>query len=257
MPKIKILNFYPVFYVAGFIIVLTEFILHIHGKSICTTQGCRIVESFVKGGDLILLISGLALFITLIFVSLYKFPSKIQPLIEYFHSGILILALSVEGYLLGFQSFVVREFCIFCITVFGIILLSCLFRLIRKRFEIIYAFSCFISIFLITYFVNPEIGQIPSSQYVLIYSKECQHCEEVIQFCKTHSISVQAIEAKEITGALRTLKIQHVPVLFCDEGATKKFIIGQDNIKEYLLSNISQKDIQEGFCPIFEKEKCQ
>ncbi|WP_353684318.1 hypothetical protein V4D30_00615 [Thermodesulfovibrio sp. 3907-1M] len=246
-----------VFYLIGFVVVLAETIFHIYGKSLCLAEGCRIVESFVKGGDLILLIAGLVLFGVLIFLSSYKFPEKIKPLIEYIHSGILIAALSVEGYLLGFQLFIIKELCIFCLTVFGILFISICLRLFKKRLEMVYAFAGFVCLILITYFVNPEINLIPSSRYVLVYSRGCPHCEEVIQFCKTHSISVQTIEAKEISGILRTLKIEHVPVLFCDEGTTKKFIVGQAEIKEYLLSQAPQTTTQEGVCPIFEKEKCQ
>jgi glutaredoxin len=103
-----------------------------------------------------------------------------------------------------------------------------------------YAFIGFVSVFLTVYLVNPGINLIPSSQYVLVYSQGCPHCEEVIQFCKTHSISVKTQDAKEVAGILKTLKIEHVPVLFCDEGATKKFIIGQNNVKDYLLSKMTQ-----------------
>ncbi|MGB9892759.1 hypothetical protein [Thermodesulfovibrio yellowstonii] len=247
-----------VFYLAGFLVVLAETIFHIYGKSLCTTEGCRIVESFVKGGDLGLLIAGLLSFGVLIFISFYKFPQKIKTLIEYIHSGILIAALSVEGYLLGFQLFIVKELCIFCLTVFGILFISSVIRLFEKRLEMAYAFAGFICIFLITYFVNPGINPIPSSSgYVLVYSKGCPHCEEVIQFCKTHYPSVQTIEAKEVVGTLRALKIDHVPVLFCDEGTTKRLIVGQNSIKEYLLSKAPETSTQEGVCPIFEIGKCQ
>jgi len=252
---VKHLN--SLFYLAGFLLVLTEAIFHISGKSLCTTQGCRIVESFVKGGDLVLLIAGLILFGSAFFLSIYKFPQKIKPIVEYVHSGILIIGLSVEGYLLGFQTFIIKEFCLFCLTVFGILFISSLLRLFEKQFEMSFAFAGFVSVFLMTYFVNPAIAQIPSHQYVLIYSKDCSHCEEVIQFCKAHSISIQAVQVSSLAGTLRSLKIEHVPVLFCDEGATKKFILGQDNIKEYLLSKAPQTNTQEGLCPIFEKEKCQ
>lgn len=76
-----------------------------------------------------------------------------------------------------------------------------------------------------TYIINPEINQIPSNQYVLVYSKGCPHCEEVIQFCKSHSISIQTVEAKKLAGILKSLKIEHVPILVCDEGETKNLLL--------------------------------
>lgn len=257
MSKIKKIKISSLFYLSGFLFILAETILHIYGKSVCSTEGCKVVESFVKGGNLVLLIAGLILFGTLFFISFHKFSESLISFVEKVHSSILIIALSIEGYLLGFQTFIIKEFCVFCFTVFGILFLSSLFRIFERRLEIILAFTGFISVFFMTYVINPEINQIPSNQYVLVYSKGCPHCEEVIQFCKSHSISIQTVEAKKLAGILKSLKIEHVPILVCDEGETKKFIIGQDNIKEYLLTKASTTNTEQGVCPIFEKEKCQ
>ncbi|MCS7214840.1 MAG: hypothetical protein RMI30_00745 [Thermodesulfovibrio sp.] len=254
LKKIKVNSF---LYLFAFLVILTETILNIYGKSVCTTEGCRIVESFVKGGNLFLLFSGLFLFGTLFFISIYKFPKSFDSFVEYVHSGILIGALSVEGYLLGFQTFIIKEFCFFCITVFGLIFIGSLLRMFEKRYEMILSFSGFVSIFLMTYVVNPEISHIPSNKYTLVYSKDCIHCEEVIQFCKSNSISIQTVEAKNITGILKSLRIDYVPVLFCDEGDIRKIIIGPDNIKDYLLTTKAfSKDKKEGLCPIFDKSNC-
>ncbi|MEN2995047.1 MAG: hypothetical protein ABDH19_06855 [Thermodesulfovibrio sp.] len=244
------------FYLAGLFFVLIEIAFNIYGKTICTTEGCKAVESFVRGGNINLLILGLALFSFLFFLSSYKFPETISKIIEYIHSGVLIIALSVEGYLLGFQSFVVKEFCIFCIVIFGILFISSIFRAFEKRYEITLAFAGFFSIFLITYLVNPGIAQIPPN--TLVYSKNCPHCEEIIQFCKTHSIDINTIEAKNVSGILKSLKIESVPVLLSDEGDTKKIIIGKERIKEHLLKkSLSNNKNQQGICPIFDTKTCQ
>ncbi|MCS7163996.1 MAG: vitamin K epoxide reductase family protein [Thermodesulfovibrio sp.] len=244
------------FYLTGLFFVLIEIAFNIYGKSICTTEGCKVVESFVRGGNINLLILGLVLFSFLFFISLYKFSAAFSKIIEYIHSGVLIIALSVEGYLLGFQSFVLKEFCIFCLVVFGILFLSSIYRVFEKRYEIALAFAGFSSIFLITYLVNPGISQIPPN--TLVYSKNCPHCEEIIQFCKTNSININTIEAKDISGTLKSLKIESVPILFSDEGDTKKIIIGKERIKEHLLNkSLSNNKNQQGICPIFETKTCQ
>lgn len=242
--------FQIVLYGAGLIITLSEFFLKFSGKSLCKTEGCRIVESFVKGGDVVLLISGLLLFSLLLFLAIIKkFPI--------FHSVILITALSIEGYLVGFQSFIVKEFCLFCLAIFGILFVSATIRLLQGRKEIAFAFISFASVFFIIYLVNPKINEFPSSQYVLIYSKDCPHCKEVIQYCKQMSIDVHALEAKEISGTLKSLKINSVPVLFCNEGKEKKFIIGVDNIKEYLFAKATPKQESGEVCPIFAPSECK
>lgn len=244
------------FYLIGFLITSTELIFHFFGRTLCLTEGCSIVESFVKGGNIVLLVSGVILFIALFFISLKETHSKNLTL-SYIHSLILVIALSAEGYLTGFQFFIIKEFCIFCLTVFSVLFIACVIRLMQSKKELIFAFVSFASVFFLTYLVNPQIGTIPSSKYVLVYSKDCPHCREVIQFCKQHSISVEAVEAQKISSTLKSLNINSVPVLFCNEGKEKKFIVGTDNIKEYLLVKAPSTSNQEGTCPIFKPEECK
>ncbi len=237
-------------YLFGLLFSLTELILHFYNKSLCKTEGCRIVESFVRGGDIVLLLIGILLFGVLFFLSIkQKFPN--------IHSVLLIIALATEGYLIGFQSFIIKEFCVFCLIIFAILFISAILRLFQGRRELAFAFLSFISIFFITYLVNPQINEIPSAQYVLLYSKDCPHCKEVIQFCTQMQIPVHAIEVKEVSGVLKSLKINSVPVLYCSQGNEKKFIIGADSIKQYLFANAVKIQQTEGVCPIFSPTECK
>lgn len=239
-----------VFYFTGFALTVTELLFNLSGKSLCQTEGCRIVESFVRGGEILLLLSGVVLFGVLFLLSINKkFPL--------FHSIILITVLSMEGYLLGFQSFIVKEFCLFCISIFTILFISAIIRMVQGRKEIAFAFLGFVSVFFITYLVNPQINEFPSSKYVLIYSKNCPQCKEVIQYCEQMSIPVHAFEAKDVSSILKALKINSVPVLFCNEGVEKKFVIGVDNIKEYLFAKAVPKQETGGVCPIFLPSECK
>jgi|YNPNPStandDraft_1061719.scaffolds.fasta_scaffold00599_10 Vitamin K epoxide reductase family. len=252
----KLISKGSILYFIGFLITSTELILHFLGRSLCLTEGCSIVESFVKGGNIVLLVSGVILFIALFFISLKETQGKTLTL-SYIHSLSLIIALSAEGYLAGFQFFIIKEFCIFCLTVFSVLFIACAIRLMQNKKELIFAFVSFVAVFFMTYLVNPQIGTIPSSQYVLVYSKDCPHCREVIQFCKQHSISVEAVEAQKISATLKSLNINSVPVLFCNEGKEKKFIVGTDNIKEYLLVKAPSTSNEAGICPIFKPEECK
>jgi hypothetical protein len=58
----KLINKKSILYLLGFLLTTIETILHVSGKSLCQTEGCRIVESFVKGGDIVLLVSGMIFF---------------------------------------------------------------------------------------------------------------------------------------------------------------------------------------------------
>ncbi|MEN2985475.1 MAG: hypothetical protein ABDH16_02275 [Thermodesulfovibrionaceae bacterium] len=246
----KILHLPTILYFVGFLITLIEIFLKTIGKSFCQTQGCKVVESYVKGSEYLLLFLGVILFGFLFFSSLKDraFYIKIE-------SYLLSIALAVEGYLLGFQSFIVKEFCPLCLTVFGIIFLASVFRFFKGKRELAFGFLSFASVLFITYFVSYSNTKLPNSHYVLIYSKECPYCKEVIQFCQENSIPVQAVEASEIKGVLKELSIESVPVLYCDEGSEKKFIIGSSNIKQYLVAKKTQKP-EEVVCPLEVSTKC-
>ncbi len=249
----KLFNPPAIFYLSGFFVTFLETVYHLSGKSLCRTEGCKIVESFVKGGEIILLVSGIFLFGILFFLSLGFEKLKKLKIEEI----ILSVALAVEGYLVGFQSFFINEFCLFCIIIFGTLFISAVTRLFQGKKELIVAFLACVCVFFATYLVNSQIGHITSSKYVLVFSKDCPHCEEIIQFCKLHSISVKTVEAKKVSGTLKSLGIESVPVLFCNEGAEKKFIIGTDNIKGYLLAKNLSNQKSDGTCPIFEPENCR
>jgi len=108
--NLKKSNAVSLIYLFGLLLTSAELISHFLGKSLCTTGGCRIVESFVKGGDLVLLIIGVVLFGSLLFISLSK-----HRILNNIHLLILISAMCVEGYLVGFQLFIIHEICVFAL----------------------------------------------------------------------------------------------------------------------------------------------
>lgn len=238
-------------YLTGFIITVIELFLRYEGQTLCPTQGCRVVESYVSAGQNFLLYAGIIFFGVLFFVSL-----KDKSFYEKLETYLLSIALAIEGYLLGFQSFVVKEFCIFCLTVLGILILASIFRFLKGKKELTYGFLSFIFVLFITSIVNNSVTEFSQSPYVLIYSKNCPHCKEVIQFCQENSISIEAVEVSEIKGFLKELKINVVPVLYCDEGTEKKFIIGSDNIKQYLFAKKASQTNQQQACPLDAPTKC-
>lgn len=251
----KIINPPAIFYLTGLTLTAIETAYHLLGKSLCQTEGCKIAQSFVKGGEIILLIGGILLFGILFSLTLFEFKIFERQKRMRIEEIILTIALATEGYLLGFQSFIINEFCLFCVVIFGILLISVATRLIQGRKELIVAVFICVSVFFTTYLVNSQTATITSSQYVLVYSKDCPRCEEVIQFCKLNSISVETVEAKKLSGTLKSLGIESVPVLFCNEGVEKKFIIGPDNIKDYFIAKTVSNQKIEGTCPIF--KPCQ
>ncbi|GAB6182814.1 hypothetical protein [Thermodesulfovibrio hydrogeniphilus] len=243
-------------YSIALILLVVETVFYLSGKSLCTTEGCRVVESFVKGGDLVLLLTGIALFGLLIIFTLRELKGK-STFATFGHSLTLTTALAIEGYLVGFQIFVVKNFCYFCLAVFAILLLATIIRILKRKNEMIFALTSFAGVLFMTYFVSPQINQLlPLSDQVLIYSKNCPHCEEVIQFCEKKAISVEKIEAENVSSILKALDINSVPVLYCNENGEKKFLLGADKIKEYLLFKTILHSVPSKVCSI-SKNDCQ
>lgn len=245
------LSFESLIYLAGFLLTVVELIFHLQGKSVCASEGCRVVESFVKGGNIVLIIAGTLFFGFLFLLKAIKLENFIfdkeryKKTIEWIYSTVLIVALTVEGYFVGFQAFIIKEFCPFCLTVFSIIVMACLYRLfVKERHEVAFAFVCFIAVFLATYVVNPALNPMPKSERILIYSEKCPHCESVINFCKEINVDVATVEAEKVAGIIKSLNINQVPVLICDCNSEKKILIGEDKIKNYLISKLNSENDQ-------------
>jgi len=166
----------------GALYVLTELILQALGTSICLTGGCRTVAQYARFGDASILIIGLALFSSLTalsFESLYRGRQGLEKYVDIF----LIAALAGEGYFTGYQAFSIHEPCFFCLTVFGLLVILGVLRLISGKREIIAGFAAMATVFSLLYIVLPAGGSVhipDDEQFVLFYSKECMYCAQVI-----------------------------------------------------------------------------
>ncbi len=266
-------------YISGLMLVSAELLLNFLGSSFCFTEGCRVVESFVRGGDLTLLLIGMVVFGSLIIV--YKLGQKGRV---YFVSDTLILfiALTVEGYLVGFQFFVLKQFCVFCLTVFALLATAMLLKAFSGSRLAIYAFANFFAVFIATYLVGIQLETLPNSKYVLIYSKFCPHCKEVLQYCEQKDIEIDKVEISKAIPVMRALNIKQVPVLICQENDSKnkEIVVGVNQIKDFFektvygesisVNSVNKKIVKQSekktenkinqenlsFCPIFEMN-CQ
>ena len=218
----------------GFLLVCADFIANnFFNTKLCETSGCQVVESFVYGGNDVLLAFGAVLF-ALLFVSNWKGYRTLQSLL-------LALALPAEGYLLGFQSFIIKQFCLFCLIVFSCLFVATLVNFFfAKRYEFRYALIGLAAVFVVTFLVNPRIPTIPNS-LTLIYSESCPHCKDVIQFCEQKGVPVNLVEVKQSVGLMHSLNLDSVPVLFCTDGSKRKVVVGAEEIKKCLMQKVEPK----------------
>lgn len=214
----------------GLILTSVEFFYSLQGKSLCPTDGCLIVGSFAKD-DKVLYLLGMIFFGSIIALFLFKkYFSHANLLIDM----LLILGMAVEGYLVGFQVFVVQNYCLFCLIVAGIIFSLALMRIVLKKNIVVpVGFAVFVLIFASVWFINPGLKSIPDSQYVLIYSENCPHCHKVIDFCKEKNIPVELVKVNDMKGFCKTVNINTVPVLVCNCPDKKTILKGESNIINY------------------------
>jgi uncharacterized membrane protein/glutaredoxin len=227
----------------GCFLTLTELILSAMNSSLCSSTGCRVVESYLRFNESFMYIMGFSFFAALLIAE------RVASLRKY-GALLLLFALAAEGYLIGFQIFVAGNICSFCFVVASFIAFLALIKFFSgAREPILVGCLLFALIFSAVYSINASSEPIPSgSQYVLIYSGDCPHCEEVISFAKEKSIKLTLQDVKEVKGAMRAMGLNAVPVLVCNDPDGKKIYSGAANIIAILTSR---------FCPENNKQKIQ
>jgi len=213
-------------FLAGLVLTLVELVMELNSTSLCHSEGCRVVDSFARS-EILMVTAGLLFFASLTVLSFFRSFYYGELIIDL----LLILAFTVEGYLLGFQAFVVKTFCHFCLVIAAIIFTALLYRLfVLKRINLVVGLFSSLAVFVAVWFVNPFIGILPEARYILIYSENCPHCHKVLEFCKEKGIDVVPVEVREIKGLCRSLGVKSVPALVCSAPDKKEIVIGENQV---------------------------
>ncbi|HTP03682.1 MAG TPA: glutaredoxin domain-containing protein [Nitrospirota bacterium] len=195
------------------------------------------MAQYTRFGDASILIIGLALFSSLAalsFGSLYRGRQGLEKNVNL----ILIAALASEGYFTGYQTFSIHFLCFFCLTVFGLLVILGILRLVSGEKEIVAGFAAMAAVFSLLYLVLSANGSVhipDDDKLVLFYSKECKYCTQVIDEIEKNGIPVKHVLVTEYSSFLKSMGIEHVPTLYVNNGYEKTFLIGKDAIESYLL----------------------
>jgi hypothetical protein len=220
------------------IFVLTEIIMQSFGRSICQTEGCKVVAQFVRFGDISILLIGLATFSFLALVSfleIYRNKTGVGPLINM----VLIVSLACEGFFTGYQVFIVHTPCLFCLIIFAFIGLLGVIRFLAGEREVIAGLLSLAAVFSMFYLVlpAPSTVNVPADErFILYYSKECKYCGEVIKSLDEKKIAVKHLEVTPYSAFLKSMGIDTVPTLEVTAKNQRLFISGKDAILRYLLA---------------------
>lgn len=234
------------------VFVLTEIVMQSFGKSICQTEGCKVVAQFVRYGDISILLIGLVTFSFLAitsFLEVYRNKTSFGPLINV----VLIVSLACEGFFTGYQVFIVHTPCLFCLIVFAFIGVLGVIRLLAGEREVIAGLLSLAAVFSMFYLVLPvkESVILPDNERVILfYSEECSHCAEVIKHLDEKKIEVKHLDVKEYSLFLKSMGIDTVPTIMVKGQNQRLFLSGKDAILNYLCrcspSGDSCEDIAKG-----------
>lgn len=220
------------------IFLLTELIMQSFGKSICQTEGCKVVAQHVRFGDISILLIGLVTFsflALLSFLDLYLNKTSAGSFINL----VLIVSLACEGFFTGYQAFSIHTPCVFCLIILALMAVLGIIRLLAGEKEVLAGFASFIAVFSMLYLVLPATETVVFPEHerlILFYSKECNHCAEVMKEMQENKIPVTHLEVNGYSGFLKSMGIEHVPTLFVNDTYQKVFFTGKDAIRRYLFT---------------------
>jgi len=221
----------------GSLYLLAESVLQAFGKSICATEGCKVVAQYTRFGDLSMALLGLGM-LTLLALFAYRGLKGESPARDRWINFLLVASLAGEGFFVGEQLFRLHALCVFCMSVFGIYVALGVLRLLAGHREMLAGFGALAAVLSLFYLVLPTGGMaLPTdAALVLFYSPDCKHCSEVRKELEELKIDAAHVLVKEHAATLKNLGITEVPTLFVNGRYERSFLTGTDAIRRYLAT---------------------
>lgn len=253
--------------IASLVVGVQIIVAIIVGSSICPTQGCKIVEGLTIISPLLLNFLGLLFFQAVFWIRGLKKKTfcGIAPL------GVLLLCgLVFDSILLGYQVYVAQTLCVYCLVVFGFVLLL---NLLNGRKQVILSLAV-VGATLFSFSIMSFVPGAPVSktfslksaayglkscsaatkEIYLLFSSKCPHCQSIIKSmnqcnsCDLYLNPIDDIETLDIDGIelnegfspringhiLTVLGIDTIPVLVSKGPDTYSIIKGEKNILNYI-----------------------
>jgi uncharacterized membrane protein/glutaredoxin-related protein len=216
--------------------LLLETVLQSFGKSICPTEGCKVVSQYTRFGDLTMVLLGLGT-VAVITALAARGMRSVNEARDKIINFLLIVSLAGEGFFVGYQLFRLHAICVFCLSVFGIFVVLGILRILAGHREVLAGFGALAAVLTLFYLILPTGGTaLPLDQkYILFYSPDCKHCAEIRKELEENKIEVRHVEVKEYAPLLKNLGIEHVPTLLVNGKYEKYFLTGIDAIENHLF----------------------
>lgn len=221
----------------GSVYMLLEALLQAGGKSICASEGCKVVAQYSRYGDLSMVLLGLAALSLLALLAAAGLRS-VNEVRERLLNLVLVVSLAAEGFLVGYQLFWLSTVCVFCLSAFGIFVLLGILRVLAGHREVLAGFVTLAALLSLYFLILPAGGpSLPAEHKVMLfYSSDCKHCAEIRKELEDARIEAEHVLVKEYSAALKSIGIEHVPTLFVNGPYEKHFLTGTEAIRGYIAS---------------------
>ena len=181
--------------IASFITGIQAVTTLVYGSAICPNEGCKVVENLTAISPLYFNLLGL-IFFQCVFWGLRLQKNKSTLRVDLL--GLLLIAgLVFDSVLLGYQLFVARTFCVYCLVIFAIVLsLNLLYGKRQTVAGIAVAAVTILSFSVLTFIPTGGLSHTeplknaaygvkscsaPTKEIYLIFSSNCPYCENVLQ----------------------------------------------------------------------------
>jgi len=218
--------------------VITEIVMQLYGKSLCATEGCKLVSRQVRFGDISMLLIGLVTFFLLTLFSAQSLYRGRQ-VFERSSNMLLVASLASEGFFTGYQVFSIHRACLLCLVIFGLIVILGILRLLSGEREMLAGFAALAAVFCMFYLILPAGRSVhlpTENRLILFYSKDCRHCTEIMKEFEEKKIPVTHLQAVGYADFLKNMAIESVPTLYVNDQNQKLFLTGTEAIRRYLLA---------------------
>jgi hypothetical protein len=261
---------------ACLIIALQMAIIVIRGDAFCLNQGCRIVEKLTTIPPLFFNLAGLVYFFVVLGACRW-YRGRPLPAFDWLRLWLLI-GLTVEGVLVGYQVFVVQTLCSYCLIILSFIVLL---NILHGRQQLLVGVPLFIVVLAAFAVLNfgPAILTLqnqslgagtlavkrcvePVKKLYFFFSADCPHCQTVLKAlencnsCEFHFNPIDRLQSLAIPDLhytpvydpglnrliLSLLEIATIPVLLVQQPDGLDIIKGEASIIRFISQTCFRED---------------
>ncbi|ADV45514.1 hypothetical protein [Nitratifractor salsuginis] len=186
--------------------------LKLHHLSLCSATGCKLAGELLRFPSIYLNYLGMAAVGAILFFGLFSLFNKA---FEKLYFITLYAAVAFESIMIGYQILVNPEPCLFCLGVYGGLLLIALTSRVNL---FLYALPAILAIFfaLSDLAIPRNEALIKGDGLYLIASEHCPHCKKVKSYFAEHHINYTLLPVSDpsVRHLAKALGIDEIPILF-------------------------------------------